>query len=249
MTACPSHPEAESVGACARCGRFYCAAEQVELDGKRYCGDCGARDDVDWLGKHYRKLEGQRSGLAWFLLVAGLTIALAGGSLIVNAEHGWQDRFTGLGLLVYGLAAASTITGKRPLRWALLVGSLMAGALFTLAVQDYWGVLAMVPLLGLAAAAWTDVRTQLFFRVPVPRETLRKHYQREGSNPLAITASRLAFLGLLIPGVGVLALVLGVMAASRVDAKAVPPVGNLSAALTAIAFSLFTSLMWGLTLF
>lgn len=83
--------------------------------------------------------------------------------------------------------------------------------------------------------------------MPVPRATLHAHFKREGSNPLAVHASRLALLGLFLPGVGLLSLVMGVVAITRIDSKAVPPVGNLSAALGAIVFSLFTSLFWALS--
>lgn len=247
MADCPTHPGAESVGACARCGRFYCAPEAIELDGVRYCGDCGARDDVDWLGKHYRKLEGTRSGLAWFLLFFGVGFVLLSLMLIFTpgAEGGAQ--LIGLSFLVYGACSLATFSGKRQLRPALLVGSLVSGALFALGAKDPMAGLATLPLLGLAGAAWTDVRTRLFFRVPVPRATLHAHFKREGSNPLAVQASRLALLGLFLPGVGLISLVMGVVALTRIDSKAIPPVGNLSAALGAIVFSLFTSFFWGLS--
>ena len=41
---------------------------------------------------------------------------------------------------------------------------------------------------------------------------------------------------------------MGVVAITRIDSKAIPPVGNLSAALGAIIFSLFASLIWGVSL-
>ncbi len=41
---------------------------------------------------------------------------------------------------------------------------------------------------------------------------------------------------------------LGVVAWSRVDLAATPPVGNRSAAAGAVFFSLFTLAMWGATL-
>ncbi|MDP1826409.1 MAG: hypothetical protein Q8L48_24285 [Archangium sp.] len=247
MTGCPTHPGAESVGTCARCGRFYCAPERIELDGLKYCADCGVRADVDWLGHHYRKLEGTRSGLAWFLLFAGVGFVVV--SLFVTFTPGADGgaRLIGLGFLVFGACSLATFSGKPRLRPALLVGSAVSGVLFAVGAQDPTAALGTLPLLGLAAAAWTDVRTRLFFRVPVPRATLRAHFEREGSNPLAVQASRLALLGLFIPGVCFISLVMGVVALTRIDSKAVPPVGNLSAALGAIVFSLFTSAFWALS--
>ena len=245
MTQCPSHPGAESVGTCARCGRFYCAPERIELDGKAYCADCGVREDVDWLGQHYGKLEGKRSGLAWVVLGLGLPIGVLGVVAEFNGKSDWRDRTVGLALIVYGLSSVALFTGK--FRPSLLVGALIGGAILTYGVEDYWGLLFAVPIFGLGVSTWTDVRTKLFFRVPVSRPTLHQHYQREGSNPLAIQASRLALLGLFLPGVGLISLVMGVMALTRINSKAVPPVGNLSAALAAVIFSLFTTAFWGLS--
>lgn len=245
MVVCPTHPGAESVGTCARCGRFYCAPELVELAGQRYCGDCGVREDVDWLGHHYRRLEGTRSGLVWVLFLMGLVVGVGDLAAVLTTDE-WKERIVGAGVLVFAVACVAMITGKVQTRIALVAASLIAALLFAVGSRNPLAALAAVPLLGLAGAAWTDVRTRLFQRVPVPRETLRKHYKREGSNPLAITASRLAFLSLLIPGLGLLSLVLGVMALTRIDSKAVPPVGNLSAALAAILFSVFTTAFWAL---
>ena len=207
------------------------------------------REDVDWLGQHYRKLEGKRSGLAWFLFVTGLAVAGGGLVLMIDPDVEWPQRVFGAGLVVSGVASMSTISGRPATRKVMLLSSIVSTVLFTIATQQAWGALFGIPLLGLTATTWTDVRTRLFMRVPVPRQTLRKHYQREGSNPLAITASRLALLSLIIPGLSLVSLVLGVMALARIDSKAVPPVGNLSAALGAIVFSLFTSAIWGLNFF
>jgi hypothetical protein len=247
VTECPSHPGAESVGACARCGRFYCAPEQIELDGKVYCADCGVREDVDWLGQHYRKLEGKRSGLAWAILLIAAPFAALGLFSLVGENSG-QQKTIGLALIFYALAAFVFFTGTRWGRLALLSGATIAGGLLTFAIEDYWGLLIALPILGLSASAWTDLRTKLFYRVPVARKKLLQHYQREGSNPLAIQASRLALLGLFIPGVGVISLVMGVMSLTRIDKKAVPPVGNLSAAVAAVVFSLFTTAFWALSM-
>jgi hypothetical protein len=246
---CPTHPGAESVGTCSRCGRFHCAAEQLEIDGQIYCGDCGARDDVDWLGRHYRQLEGRRSGVAWFLFVAGIPLAVTAVGLMLAPDMEWPQRVFGAGLLLVSVAAIASISGRPVTRKALVLASLLSTVLFTIATKEPWGALFGIPFVGVAAAAWTDVRTRLFFRVPVPRVELYRHYHREGSNPLAITASRLALLGMFVPGFGLLTLVLGVMAMARIDAKAVPPVGNRSAALGAIVFSLLTTAMWGLVIF
>jgi hypothetical protein len=244
VTACPAHPAEPSVGACTRCGRFYCAKERILLDARPYCGDCGTRPDVDWLGHHYRQLEGKRSGLAWFLLFLGLGLVMSGLALAISSLDRPRGLAGGVGLIVFGGCAIAVFSGRPRARPALFLGAALATASFLLDAREW---IALVPgglLFGLAGAAWTDVRTRVFFRVPVSRRELLRHYHREGSNPLAITASRLAFVSLIIPGLGLVSLVMGVMAVTRVNKKATPPVGNLSAALGAIIFSLFTMVIW-----
>jgi hypothetical protein len=243
VTECPKHPGIESVGTCERCGRFFCAAERLEFDGKSYCGECGARDDVDWLGKHYRKLEGTRSGFVWFLLLLGMMATAGSLGALVNSEN-WKERGFFLGMLLIGLSLMSLMSGRKESRFVLLGGSVLAAVLLASATDEPWSALLTLPALVLAGLSFTDVRTRLFFRIPVDRVALRRHFDREGSNPLAVRASRLALVGLFVPGVGLLSLVMGVMALTKVNSKAVPPVGNVSAALGAIVFSLFTSLMW-----
>ncbi len=243
MTECPAHAGVEAVGTCARCGRFYCAAEKLELEGKTYCAECGTREDLDWLGKHYRRLEGTRSGLAWFLLALGMTVAAGSLAGLIGSEN-WKERGFFAGLLVMGLAAMTVMSGKTWSRLVLLGSAPVAAVFFVAGTAEPWSAALVLPTLMVSAATWTDVRTKLFFRIPVDRDALRKHFDREGSNPLAVSASRLALLSLFIPGLGVLSLIMGVMALTRIDAKAVPPVGNVSAALGAIGFSVFSSLIW-----
>lgn len=245
MSPCPAHPEAEATGTCARCGRFYCDAEVVWLDLRAYCAECAVRPEVDWLGRHYRKLEGRRSGAVWSLAVAGLLILVIAAVLLFAPTLAERERLSGLGLLLFALASFFHFSGHRLAQAAPLIACLLAALLFAAAQQSPWGALGAVPLLMLAFSAWSDVPTRLFFRQEVPRSTLAHHYRREGSNPLAGRASRLAFVSLLLPGLGLISLVLGVIALTRVDPRAVPPITGLSPALGAIVFSLFTSTLWG----
>lgn len=247
MAPCPTHPESEAIGTCHRCGSFYCQPEQVEVDGFRYCGECGARPDVDWLGQHYRKLEGTRSGLAWFLFLLGSTVAAAAIAALFNAEN-WGDRAILGAVLFMALAAASVMSGKQWSLWAFLLSGPVVGVLAFFATGQPWALAIGLPVLVLSGTTWTDVRTRVFFRKPVAREALYKHFHREGSNPLAVQASRLSLLGLFVPGLCLVSLVMGIVAVARVDTKVIPPVGNLSAAVGAIIFSLFASMIWGISL-
>ena len=243
MTECPRHPGAESVGTCERCGRFYCAAERIALDLHFYCGECGVRDDIDWLGKHYQRFLGKPSGLSWFLLVVGLLMSVFGASWLFVSST-WSERLLYLAVLLLGVAKASIVTGKPWSRWAMAASLPVAALLFFGSSGEPWAVAAAFPSLLLTLSAFNDVPTQLFFRLPVTRTAMRRHYDRYGSNPLAMQASRLAVVSLFLPGVGAASLVMAVIALTRVNSKAVPPVGNLRVALGALVFSLFTSFIW-----
>lgn len=249
MTECPKHPGAEAVGACARCGRFLCAAEAKHLEPDTYCEDCAARDEVDWLGKHYAKLAGRRSGLVWFLFVLGLPLMALGVAVLVTPSSAPRERALGGALLVWGAALAAPFSGRPLTRWAPLASTVVVGALVGVATDALFaGVLTTCGLGALAALSLTDLRTRLYFHVEVPRAELQKHYDRYGSNPLAVVASRLAFVSLVVPGLGLVAIVLAAVALGRVNRRAVPPVGNVATALGAIVFSLFTTVLWGLGL-
>ncbi|MGV3623232.1 MAG: hypothetical protein ACO1OB_20600 [Archangium sp.] len=244
MAECPKHPGVEAVGACSRCGRFFCAAEAKRIEFKTYCEECAARAEIDWLGKHYAKLEGKRSGLAWFLLVVGIGLIGFGTFTAIDASSASQ-RFFGFALLSWGIACASVFSGRPLTRWTQMAMAPVVGFfVFLSSGQEFAGVLTTCCLWLFAGMTLTDLRTRLFFRVPVERAALARHYERYGNNPLAVVASRLAFISLVVPGMSLLALVLGGIALSRVNRKAVPPVGSIGTALGAIAFSVFTSALW-----
>lgn len=249
MTECPKHPGIEAVGTCVRCGRFHCAAEARIIDGSMYCGDCAERDDVDWLGKHYRPFEGKRSGLVWFLLLVGVLLAAAALAMLVTPSSTAGERFFGASLLTWGLACAALSSGRRQARWALLGATVLSGVFFGLATDNMFSALFVTAaLVAFAAMPFRDLRTRLYFRDTIARGELKTHFERYGSNPLAVTASRLAFVSLVVPGLGLLAFGLGLVALFRVDKKAVPPVGNAGTAISAMVFSVFTSAIWAANL-
>lgn len=245
MTECPKHPGVEAVGTCARCGRFYCAAEARQFDRHTYCDDCSARADVNWLGKYYAQFEGKRSGLVWFLLLVGIPVSGIGVTIAVTPSSGLPERFLGLAFATWGAACISVFSGKKWARRVPMAASVVVGVFMYLATdQPIVGVLTTICLALFALMTMNDLRTQLFFRVPASRPQLERHYTRYGNNPLAVASSRVALAGLVIPGLGIVAIVLAAVALSRVDKKAVPPVGSAGTAIGAIVFSLFTSLMW-----
>lgn len=250
MANCATHPDVEAVGTCSRCGQFFCAAERIELDGAVYCGTCGVRPDVDWLGLHFRVYEGKRSGLAWTFGGLGLLLAFMGIAALVSAELDLKRAAAAGGLLLIALGLLAFFSGHRLGRFAPVALALPAAVCFGVSSGEGLPVfLATSILLVLfALAGVTDVRSKLFYRVPVPRKDLRKHFDRYGNNPLAIVASRLALASLFIPGLSLVVIVMAVVALTRVNSKATPPVGNVGAAVGAIVFALFTSLIWGASL-
>lgn len=246
MTACPTHPAAEAVGACARCGRFFCAAEERALDGQRYCGECGQRPDVDWLGAHYAPLIGKRSGFAWATGLIALGLGAVAAWVLSVMQRGSERTLLALGLLLFSAALFAFFSGARLGRVAPLVAAPLSGVCFGLMSSEWLltSVASTLVLLLYGFAGWTDVRSKLFFSVPVDRPALHKHFKLYGNNPLAVTASRVAILSLFVPGVGVVALVLAVIALARVDRRATPPVTNVGTALGALLFGLLTTLFW-----
>ena len=266
MTECPAHPGVEAVGTCARCGRFYCAAEARAFEGQLYCGACAERPEVNWLAHHYAKLEGQRSGLAWFSAFLGVVGLLAGGGLlVVLVDMFWNMRGTTeslgdlqwvcgpVGLLAWSLTALLVWTGRPWALWLNLVGALVLTGFMALAnTGDARLVVGGVALLT-SGFFWgvlrRDVRTRLFFRLPVERGELLQHYTRYGSNWQAAGAARLAVLGLFIPVLPPISLGLAVWGLARVDRHAVPPVGGAGGAIGAAVLSVLSGVAWGALVF
>jgi hypothetical protein len=251
MANCATHPEVEAVGTCARCGQFYCAAERFELDAQVYCGTCAVRPDVDWLGIHFRKYEGKRSGLAWSFGLLGLLLGIVGVASLFAGTLDAKRMFVALGLVLLAGGGLAFFAGRRFGRFAPVAMALPAAGCFALASTQeslpvFLGSGLLLTLFGLSGV--TDVRSKLFYRVTVPRPDLRKHFDRYGNNPLAVVSSRIALGSLFVPGLSLVALGLAVFSLTRVNSKATPPVGNVGTAVGAIVFSLFTSMIWGASL-
>lgn len=250
MASCATHPEVEAVGTCARCGQFYCAAERVEFDAQVYCGTCAVRPDVDWLGIHFRQYEGKRSGLAWSLGLLGLLVGALSIASLQAAEFDPRRLLFALGLMLLAGAGLAFFSGRPFGRFAPLAVALPAAGCFGAASGELLitSILGGILLSLVGFSALSDLRSKLFYRVPVPRPDLRKHFDRYGNNPLAVVSSRLALGSLFIPGLSLVALGLAVFSLTRVNSKATPPVGNVGIAVGALIFSLFTSMLWGVSL-
>ena len=96
----------------------------------------------------------------------------------------------------------------------------------------------------LLATAFTNVRSKLFFEFDVPREVLRKDWALYHDNRLARSAQSMAIGSLIMPLFAPFAIVTGLVALSRVNPHAVPPVGNRKAALVGVVLGSVTLVGW-----
>jgi hypothetical protein len=253
---CEWHPDEFITGACARCGVFLCAKEQVLVGAKAYCAACAARPEVSWLEQLRAKWLGVKDGWCWMFL--GLSVlelvafvAFTGDLVHELASGRWApsvrlpERVPALTLLATMTALhASFLTGRKWIRWSIGVVPVVGGVVAL--VQDQVGVAVFWVLLFMfAATAWTDTRNKLFFRLHVPDAELQRYHARNLDNPAAQWAGRIAALGLFIPFAGLVAIVLGVVGLSQVNPAASPPVGKRWLGVFAIAVGLLETAFFG----
>jgi hypothetical protein len=103
-------------------------------------------------------------------------------------------------------------------------------------------------LTGIIASAFTNVRSQLFFKLDVPRERLRRDWAIYHDNQAARSAAAMGVGGLLIPGLGLLAIGFGVYAYRKVNPTAHPPIGGRSSALVGIIVGAIDTVLWAFIL-
>jgi hypothetical protein len=172
----------------------------------------------------------------WNVLVglSGVLHLTLGGSLL------WEKKWLpGLlcvaGTVVTGAYAlqvrwARTALVVLPLLWTAFV--LASGAPDRLRYAIFLSPLAV--LFMQAVILYFDTRNRLAFRVEVPREALEKLWLARGSNPHALWAMRLGYVGLVFPPAAVAAVVLGLLGLKRVNLAADPPVGGRGQALRGV---------------
>jgi len=247
---CARHPEAPAVAACRRCGTFICANELVVLDASQFCRECAARPDVDYLEAFRLKYWGKRDSWAWFFgftcIVNGLAaIGMLAVSVSDPAESGPVMVGAAAALLLWSIVAGGFFLGQRWSRPALVVVVLLYGVVQ--AVQLDAAALAVVILpLAIVASALGSVRTQLFFRMDVPRERLRRAWSLLHDNVPARRAMTLGLAGLAFAPFAPIALALGIVALRRVDPTAHPPVGRKGQAIAGIVLGALGTAVWSL---
>ncbi len=200
-TQCPSHPEERVLGACARCGAFFCAQDRGSVEGVDYCAGCAARPDVDVMEAFRLQSWGKRD--AWASVI-GLhaCLLLIQGLLLLRTR---EDVLFPLEVLLRGAVSACFWWGLRFSRLALclLPIGMMVLALTTgreVAVSREC-VFLLVYL-----SIYTDLRNRLFFKEELSREAFAAAWRFHQKNTAA-------WVGLVLGGVSVLGLLAGFLAA------------------------------------
>ncbi|HZI10762.1 MAG TPA: DUF4190 domain-containing protein [Myxococcus sp.] len=239
---CSVHPGRSAVGACARCGTFYCEEDQRELHGKVYCAACAARPDVDYLEGLRLEFWGKRDVWAWLVGLSALGSALGALPLLGN------DRPESLLLVLFGLASATvSVCFWLGLPWARLgfMGMRVLGVCIGFVTMEWMGLLAfMVPLI-FGVMIFGDTRNKLFFKEEVSREELQAAWSAYKDNTLARSGLWSGVVGLLIPGVCLIALVCSFIGLRRVDPHGHPPIGRKGQAIAGLILGSLGTLFWG----
>lgn len=248
---CPKHPGAPAVATCRRCGTFVCAADLALLDGAKFCQDCAARPDVDYLEAFRLKYWGQRDAWAWFFGVSAVLNLLLGGGMVAGtlADPKASNGLWGVNLMLGGaLVAWAVISGAfwAGARWSRPALLFVVGALglAQVLVAGPAGLVALIFPLLIVGSALINVRTKLFFKMNAPRDQLKKQWALLHDNVIARNAFTLGFAGLAIPIFAPLALVMGVIGVRRVDPTAYPPIGRKGYAIAGIVTGALGTLGW-----
>ncbi len=239
---CATHPDRLAVGACARCGTFFCEPEGARHGEETWCAACDARPELRALEGMVRKLEDRRDAWAW-VMGASVPLHLAFAvTQAVDGEGRWGMAAAG------GLNALVTLAYFLGVRWtrgALVVLPLLWGA-GLVAMGREWGL--VLPFVGLpftiAVVLFQNLRNKLFFRIHLSREQLEKLWDDVENNPMARRALLCGILGLYLPGASLVALWMGGVGLRRVDPLARPPQGKRLHALAAIGLGIVGTMMW-----
>jgi hypothetical protein len=250
---CTAHPAQAIVGSCNRCGNFVCALDSKAVKNELHCLDCAGRV-VDHLGALREEYWGKRDGWGW--LIGGIgtiknVLTVAGVvALLFTSGAGTTVNLQLLGLL--GFLVLSTVVsvgyflGRSFARGGLIVLSLLGFVLIPLDTMTPAGINASMNVVGLlmSIAIYADTRNKLFFKVDPGEKQLEKLWQRLKNNQLAQTGLFASILGLLIPGVSLIALACSLIGLSRVNPTATPPIGRRGMAIAGTILSVVGLVGW-----
>lgn len=239
---CISHPDEPALGACTRCGAFFCSEDFEEVDDKVYCATCAARPDVDYLEAFRLKYWGKRDAWTWFIGFGALVNVLLGASLLLSGAE--RVALMGVAALATAVIGGCFWWGLPWARLAMCFMPVVNMAVGTAALGPQALVQGILPML-IMVGVYGDTRNRLFFKVEVSREALRKAWNLYANNTLARGGFLLSLFGLLIVPFAPLGLVLSLIGLSRVDPTARPPIGRKGQAIAGIVLGGVSMLGWG----
>jgi hypothetical protein len=240
---CFVHPEELALGACTRCGTFFCAQDHRTVGGKDYCAACATRPEVDYLEAFRLKYWGKRDAWAWFVGLGAIINLIVGLQLLASGSQNLLFAIIALG----SAAVAACFWAGLPFARLALCFVPIISMLVGIVVQGAQGFVSGVIPLMITLAIYNDTRNKLFFREEVSPEALRKVWDLYSNNPIARSGFALSVFGLLIPIFAPVALVCSIIGLRRVDPAAHPPIGRKGQAIAGIVLGSI-GIVWGLTL-
>ncbi|KFA94478.1 DUF4190 domain-containing protein [Archangium violaceum] len=245
---CPAHPQKPVLGACARCGTFFCEYDRETVNGKDYCDTCAEHPDVDYLEAFRLKYWGKRDAWTWLVGFGAVFNFFAGAIILanelVNKDTGNTGLLLGLIALVGSGVGVCFWMGMPFARLALcfvpiaslFVSGFVAGA--EAVGRGIWPVI-------ITFVMYNNTRNKLFFKEEVSREALQKAWHLYSNNTVARAGFMLSFLSLLIGVLAPISLLCSIIGLRRVNPTATPPVGRKGQAIAGIVISSVSLVGWG----
>lgn len=209
-----------------------------------FCETCAVRPEVAYLDTLKQQYWGKREVWAWLFGLSGVAaifaavIAATAKTTNVTARLVWAGSFAAFA----GLGIAFWLGVKHA-----RVGLVLLFALFAIVMLVEVGPLSVISLLlpgALLVSMLTDVRTKLFFRIDVSSAVLEREWRRQYDNPLARSALSLGFGSFFFPLFAPIAVVSSVIALTRVNPNAQPPIGGRGRAVAGLVLGLLGALFW-----
>lgn len=241
---CPSHPDRRVLGACARCGTFFCEKDRESVNGTYYCEACAARPDIDYLEAFRLKYWGKRDAWAWLVGLGALFNLAIGLAVLLMEETNNAGLLIGLLAIAGGGVGVCFWLGMPFARVALcfvpivsLIVSVFTAGPVAIG-RGIWPILITLVI-------YQDTRNKLFFKEHVPREALQKAWHLYANNTVARAGFMLSFIALIGFPLAPITLLCSIIGLRRVDPTANPPVGRKGQAIAGIVLSSVSLVGWG----
>jgi hypothetical protein len=244
---CPAHPHKAVLGACTRCGTFFCEFDREIVDGKDYCDTCADHPDVDYLEAFRLKYWGKRDAWAWLVGVGALFNFVLGAMLLIQ-----QRSMDNSMLLLAGLLALAG-GGVGVCFWLGMPFARLALCFVPIASLIVTGFTAGPEAVGrgiwpviITLVMYTNTRNKLFFKEEVSREALQKAWHLYSNNSVARAGFMLSFISLLFVLVAPISLLCSIIGLQHVNPTATPPVGRKGQAIAGIVLSVVSLVGWSI---